>query len=355
LYEFSKKGGFRLKMVKKLLPVVAASLVFVSACSNDKADSNKPTFQNPVFEPVLADPSIIKGEDGNYYAYGTEDDWGDGEGSKYIPIIKSSNLTDWKYVGNAFTDKSRPTWKQGGLWAPDIQHYNGKYYLYYSLSTWGDYDPGIGVSTSESPDGRFEDHGQVFRSSEIGVENSIDPFFIEDNGVPYLFWGSFHGIYGVELSEDGMKPKGEPFQVAGNAYEAPYIMKRNDYYYFFGSLGSCCEGEKSTYRVSVARSKSIKGPYADKKGVDILVSEGTPVLAGGDNYVGPGHNAIITDDKDKDWIIYHAIDKKDPKLDSGATRRPLFIDPLVWKDGWPSVKDQVPGVEEQSPPMINEK
>jgi arabinan endo-1,5-alpha-L-arabinosidase len=344
-----------LKIANLFLSIVAVSLIFISACSKDETSSGKAQFQNPVFEPVIADPSIIKGEDGNYYAYGTEDDWGDGKGAKYIPIIKSSNLTDWKYIGNAFTDKGRPRWKQGGLWAPDIQRYSGKYYLYYSLSTWGDYDPGIGVATSDSPEGPFQDHGQVLRSSEIGVENSIDPFFIEENGVPYLFWGSFHGINGVELTADGKKPKGEPFRIAGLAYEAPYIIKRDSYYYFFGSLGSCCEGENSTYRVSVARSKSIKGPYVDQKGVDILVSEGTPVLAGGDKYAGPGHNAIVTDDKDKDWIIYHAIDKKQPKLDNGATRRPLFIDPIVWKDGWPSVKDLVPGEGKQSPPSLNKK
>jgi arabinan endo-1,5-alpha-L-arabinosidase len=342
-----------MKIGKLLLLITAASLLFASACSKEETRNSKDQFQNPVFEPVIADPSIIKGKDGNFYAYGTEDDWGDGKGGKYIPIIKSANLKDWKYIGNAFTDKNRPTWKQGGLWAPDIQYFNEKYYLYYSLSTWGDYDPGIGLATSDSPEGPFKDHGQVLRSSEIGVENSIDPFFIEENAVPFLFWGSFHGIYGVELTEDGMKPKGEPFQVAGNAYEAPYIIKRDDYYYFFGSLGSCCEGEDSTYRVSVARSKTVTGPYLDQKGVDILASEGTPVLSKGNQFVGPGHNAIITDDKGTDWIIYHAINKNKPKLDNGATRRPLMIDPLVWKNGWPSVKDLVPGEGKQTPPSIN--
>ncbi|MCM3717742.1 family 43 glycosylhydrolase [Fictibacillus phosphorivorans] len=344
-----------MKIANSLLSILAVSLIFISGCSKEETSRDHSQFQNPVFEPVLADPSMIKGKDGNYYAYGTEDDWGDGKGAKYIPIIKSSNLTDWKFVGDAFTEKGRPTWKQGGLWAPDIQRYNGKYYLYYSLSTWGDYDPGIGVATSDSPGGPFQDQGQVLRSSEIGVENSIDPFFIEDNGIPYLFWGSFHGIYGVELSEDGTKTEGEIFQIAGNAYEAPYMIKRDGYYYFFGSLGSCCEGRNSTYRVAAARSKSIKGPYVDKKGVDILVSEGTPVITGGETYIGPGHNAIVTDDKKKDWIIYHAIDKKQPKLDNGATRRPLFIDPIVWKDGWPRVKNGVPGEEEQSPPFLNKK
>jgi arabinan endo-1,5-alpha-L-arabinosidase len=343
-----------LKYAKFLVPIVAAGLLFVSGCSNTEELDNS-VYQNPVFEPVFADPSLIKGEDGHFYAYGTEDDWGDGEGSKYIPILKSANLIDWEHIGNAFSDQHHPMWKQGGLWAPDITFYKDKYYLYYSLSTWGDYDPGIGVATSDSPEGPYQDHGKVFRSSEIGVENSIDPFFIEENGTPYLFWGSFHGIYGVELTEDGLAPNGEPFQIAGNAYEAPYIIKRDGYYYFFGSLGTCCDGENSTYRVTVARSESIQGPYLDQRGVDILASEGTMVLSKGDSFVGPGHNAIVTDDNGTDWILYHAIDKNDPKLDSGATRRPLMMDPLIWEEGWPKVKDLVPSETKIKKPVVNTK
>jgi arabinan endo-1,5-alpha-L-arabinosidase len=76
-----------LKIANLFLSIVAISLIFISACSKDETSSGKAQFQNPVFEPVIADPSIIKGEDGNYYAYGTEDDWGDGKGAKYIPII----------------------------------------------------------------------------------------------------------------------------------------------------------------------------------------------------------------------------------------------------------------------------
>ena len=32
---------------------------------------------------------------------------------------------------------------------------------------------------------------------EIGCLNSIDPFFIEEDGAKYLFWGSFRGIWGA--------------------------------------------------------------------------------------------------------------------------------------------------------------
>lgn len=47
----------------------------------------------------------------------------------------------------------------------------------------------------------------MFRSNEINVQNSIDPFYIEDAGKKFLFWGSFRGIYGIELSEDGLSVK----------------------------------------------------------------------------------------------------------------------------------------------------
>jgi arabinan endo-1,5-alpha-L-arabinosidase len=324
------------------------------ASSEEKASS----YQNPVFEPVLADPSVIKAENSYFYAYGTEDDWGDGNGSRLTPIIRSKDLIEWEYVGEAF--ESKPNWKSaGGLWAPDVHYFNDKYYLYYSLSVWGDSNPGIGIATSDDPAGPFEDHGKLFDSRDIGVGNSIDPMLYVDGGTPYLFWGSFHGIYGIELSEDGMNTTGEKFQIAGSAFEATYIVERDGNYYFFGSKGSCCEGEHSSYHVAVGRSEELKGPYVDKDGKGLITGEGTLLLTGSfpdensdKEFVGPGHNSIVTDDEGTDWIVYHAIDKDNPNLGSGATRRPLMIDPIVWEDGWPTIKGIVPSTGEQNGPVI---
>ena len=137
------------------------------------------------------------------------------------------------------------------------------------MSTWGgEWTCGIGVATSDSPQGPFEDHGMLFRSNEIGVRNSIDPFYIEDGGKKYLFFGSFHGIYAVELSDDGLslKENTRPLRVAGDAYEGTYIHKRGKYYYLFASIGRCCEGLKSTYTTVVGRSESLMGPYWNKEG-----------------------------------------------------------------------------------------
>ena len=97
---------------------------------------------------------------------------------------------------------------KGNLWAPDINKIGDKYVLYYSMSCWGgEWTCGIGVATADKPEGPFVDHGMMFRSNEIGVQNSIDPFYIEDGGRKYMFWGSFRGIYGIELTADGLKSK----------------------------------------------------------------------------------------------------------------------------------------------------
>ncbi|MBM7551505.1 family 43 glycosylhydrolase [Thalassobacillus pellis] len=316
-------------------------------------------YTNPVFEPVLADPSVIRGEDGYFYAYGTEDDWGDGKGPKLVPIVKSKDLTNWEYVGEAFEKK--PTWKNvGGIWAPDIEFFNGKYKLYYSLSIWGDTNPGIGVATSDTPVGPFEDQGPVFTSADIGVGNSIDPMvYVKEDGTPYLFWGSFHGIFAVELTKDGLDVAGEKRHIAGNELEAAYVIRRNNSFYLFGSAGSCCEGEKSGYHVVVGKSDSLLGPYVDKDGNGLLQSKGTLVMTGnmpseeGKVFVGPGHTSVVKDDEGTDWLIYHAIEYDDSYLPNGATRRPLMIDPIIWKDGWPTVEGLVPSTEKQKAPVFD--
>lgn len=336
-----------------------AALSLLAGCMQQKPPAR---YSNPVFGPVFADPSIIKAKDGNYYAYGTEDAWDDGL-NHLVPIIRSEDLTHWTFVRDAFDVK--PLWKDdGGLWAPDISlHKDGKYYLYYSVSVWGDPNPGIGVATADNPEGPFADQGKLFDSNEIGVANSIDPFYFEDgDGKAYLFWGSFHGIFGIALSADGLKTAGEKFPIADIQYEAPYIVKRNGYYYFFGSSGSCCEGAFSTYHVKVGRAKSIQGPYVDREGNDLAAGGGTLLLqantesgAGGQSFVGPGHNAVIDDDSGQDWIVYHAIDPDDPTLMNGASKRPMMIDPIVWKDGWPTVEGDAPGTAPKPGPHAKQR
>lgn len=299
------------------------------------------TYTNPVVDYSLPDPSVIKGDDGYYYLYATED-------IRNLPIHRSKDLVNWELVGTAFTDETRPDFEpKGGLWAPDINKIGDKYVLYYSMSVWGgEWTCGIGCAVADTPAGKFKDCGMMFRSNGINVQNSIDPFYIEDGGKKYLFWGSFHGIYGIELSDDGLKVKEgvKLVQVAGNAYEGTYIHKRDGYYYLFASIGRCCEGIKSTYTTVVGRSDKLFGPYFDKQGRSMSDNHHEILIQKNESFVGTGHNSeIVTDKAGDDWMFYHAVKVSDPD------GRVLMLDKIVWEEDWPSVKTNSPSLESEKP------
>lgn len=299
------------------------------------------TYTNPVVDYSLPDPSVIKGDDGYYYLYATED-------IRNLPIHRSKDLVNWELVGTAFTDETRPDFEpKGGLWAPDINKIGDKYVLYYSMSVWGgEWTCGIGCAVADTPAGKFKDCGMMFRSNGINVQNSIDPFYIEDGGKKYLFWGSFHGIYGIELSDDGLKVKegAKPVQVVGDAYEGTYIHKRDGYYYLFASIGRCCEGIKSTYTTVVGRSDKLFGPYLDKQGRSMSDNHHEVLIQKNESFVGTGHNSeIVTDKAGDDWMFYHAVKVSDPD------GRVLMLDKIVWEDDWPSVKTNSPSLESEKP------
>src|SRR5687768_1254780 len=100
-----------------------------------------------------ADPSIIRSQtpgDNYWYMYCTTDPLNDSDqtGGNFnfhlIPMLRSLDLVNWTYMGDAFS--ARPAWidPTSGLWAPDIQFLNGQYYLYYTV-------PDVGDATSGEP------------------------------------------------------------------------------------------------------------------------------------------------------------------------------------------------------------
>jgi arabinan endo-1,5-alpha-L-arabinosidase len=218
------------------------------------------------------------------------------------------------------------------------------------MSVWGgEWTCGIGVATSDSPEGPFTDHGKLFRSNEIGVQNSIDPFYIEEDGNHYLFWGSFRGIYAIELTSDGLSLKSgaEKQQIAGTAYEGTYVHKKDGWYYLFASIGSCCEGVNSTYTTVVGRSENLFGPYKNKSGQTMMDNHHEVLIHGNERFVGTGHNSeIVQDDAGNDWIFYHAVDKNNPQ------GRVLMLDEIQWKNGWPFVDGNSPSNVKNVPYLI---
>src|SRR6188474_2119171 len=100
---------------------------------------------NPVHDPV-----IIKA-DGTYYVFCT----GGRNGAGVIPIRVSKDMQTWEQAGFVFPDRL-PAWtatevpRATNAWAPDISFYNGRYHLYYSVSSFGSRDSAIGLVTNRT-------------------------------------------------------------------------------------------------------------------------------------------------------------------------------------------------------------
>lgn len=303
-------------------------------------------YLNPVFKNEFADPSVFRDEEGVYWAFATEGGY-----------ATSIDLINWTYEGNIFMTTGSPLWGSNGahIWAPDVVKIGDTYLYYYSLSAWGDPNPGIGYNYTTDLNAHNWTAGEkLFDSNEIGVPNSIDPQVIVDDGHVYMLWGSFRGIYAMELTTDGREIFGglaygvaNKIQLTNNWYEGVYVQKINEYYYMFVSSGSCCAGLGSSYHVKAYRSKNLLGPYVDNNGINALDGGGKVILTSSSYFVGPGHNGIAIDDFDQYWIVYHSY-----SLDS-PNKRQLLIDQLLFdKQGWPFVLGDKPSHSLEYVPKI---
>jgi arabinan endo-1,5-alpha-L-arabinosidase len=300
--------------------------------------------------PVVHDPVMIK-EGSTYYLFCT------GMG---ISVFSSTDMETWKREASVFS--APPTWAidavqgfKGHIWAPDITYRNGEYYLYYSVSAFGKNTSCIGVATNKTlnpadKNFRWIDRGKVIESIPgRDLWNAIDPnLIIDSDDKPWMVFGSFWGGMKLVRLKDDLKEIATPqewytvsrrsrdFKVddrdpGEGAVEAPFIFKKNGFYYLFVSFDFCCRGANSNYKVVVGRSDKIQGPYRDKNGNRLDEGGGTLVIEGDKDWAGVGHNSVYTFDKE-DILVFHGYDMKD------GGKPKLRIEKLTWdENGWPVI------------------
>ncbi|TYZ07448.1 family 43 glycosylhydrolase [Hymenobacter lutimineralis] len=289
------------------------------------------------------DPSTLVKDGNKYWMFTT------GAG---IYAAYSTDLFRWQSAPKTvFPIGTWPTWINqavpgfdGTFWAPDVLYMNGKYYLYYSCSTFGSPRSAIGVATSptldqNSPYYKWTDLGMVVSSATQTDINAIDPALLKDsNGRVYMTYGSFSGGIGVvELdAATGLRKAGAPIvHVAGGnraSWEAPYLFKEGNYYYLVVNRGACCQGVNSTYFLVMGRSTNINGPYVDKSNVDLRSNGGTRLLATSGKYVGPGHFGLLRENG-TNFVSLHYYDRND----NGNAKLDIANMGISSVDGWPFV------------------
>jgi arabinan endo-1,5-alpha-L-arabinosidase len=291
----------------------------------------------------IHDPSTIVKAGSRYWVFGT------GRG---ILTRSSADLREWRAGPPVFSQP--PAWttnavpaSRGRFWAPDVLHHDGRYWLYYSVSTWGSRNSAIGLATRptldpDTPGSPWEDRGLVIRSSERDDYNAIDPSVMRDaQGRLWLAFGSFwSGIKLVELNpKTGLRrdPDAPVHPLAWKeAIEAPCLYQHGDYYYLLVNWGLCCRGTNSTYNIRVGRSTKVTGPYLDREGMDLRHGGGSLLRQTRGSHIGPGHAGVL-EKEGAYWLSYHFYDGRNqgtPTLD---------VRPLRWSaDGWPELDLPVP-------------
>ena len=331
------------------------------ATEEENAVPEGPLYTNPLLTGVtenFADPTILRGRDGYWYAYATNGPRFAGDTRQLMMITRSPDLLEWEWVGPVFTEETMPTYDgkpadaNRQFWAPEITVVDGKHVLYYSYVVERPGEPWrvIGAATADHPAGPWIDTGEVVVGNETWevrpgvteIRNNIDPDLLTaPDGTRYLYYGSVQGgVRVVRLSADGLRAEGEPVQLTdAHRYEAAYVLHRDGWYYLMLSvIGGCCAGAASGYPVMVGRAEEPTGPFLDRDGhpLDGPTAGGTPVLApNGNRWVSTGHNAVATDLSGQDWIVSHAIDRDAPYVVGRESARHLVLTRLDWIDGWP--------------------
>ena len=331
----------------RLLGALAAFAL--CGCAAQPLAPTPPLHSNPVLDADFPDPAVIRAPDGFYYAYATQTER-DGKWVN-LQVARSTDLRKWEYLGDALPAK--PGWasKTQDFWAPHVQQADGRYFLYYSAkpdAALSDDKRGLclAVATASAPQGPFTDMGKPLLCGETFV--NIDPMAFDDpaTGKRLLYWGSgFQPIKVQELAPDrvsfapgskaiGLMPivKSEDPNEYQKLVEGAWVVRRGGWYYLFFSGDNCC-GPRAHYAVMVARSRSATGPFENAPDKVILEKFGI--------WNAPGHNSVAKDGSGNDWMLYHAVDVRQPRVkatDEVNTRRVMLIDRIEWKDGWPIVR-----------------
>ena len=280
------------------------------------ADNGDGTYKNPVLHADYSDPDAIRV--GNYY-YLVASSF---ENIPGLPILRSSDLVNWKIIGNALTIQTPKevfdTPQHGkGVWAPAIRYNKGEFLIYYP-----DPDYGIYVIRAKNPAGPW--------STPVLVEAGkglIDPCpFWDEDGKAYLihgFAGSRAGIKSFlvlkSLSADGSKVlDAGKIIIDGHetdpTLEGPKIYKRNGFYYVFAPAGGVATGWQLVFR-----SKNIYGPYERK----VVMDQGKTAIN------GPHQGAWVSTPTGEDWFLHFQ--------DKGVFGRVVHLQPMSFNNDWPVI------------------
>lgn len=259
-------------------------------------------FTNPVYDANFADPMILRGPDGSYWAIATNGPGGN------VQTVSSTDLVNWTPGPDALPEVA--SWSRPGkVWAPEVLvDADDRYLMYYT--TRGP-DPSVqcvAVAEAEHPQGPYVDNSTEPLVYEADHGGSIDAHpFTDSDGNRYLYWKNDGNAVGVDtwisvqqLSTDGLSLVGQPTRLIkqdldweGDLVEGPFVWHTDGRYHLFYSANAFTSPK---YAVGHAVADSPLGPFR---------KSGDPIMVSNEVAAGPGHCALFSTE-DAVWMVYHA-------------------------------------------------
>ncbi|GIJ45079.1 xylan 1,4-beta-xylosidase [Virgisporangium aliadipatigenens] len=309
--------------------------------------------RNPVLPGFHPDPSILRvGAD--YYVATSTFEWYPG-----VRLHHSTDLVHWRPLGGILTEKRLlDLYGAGdscGVWAPDLSYVDGLFHLVYSdVASFasGYWDPMNYLVTAEDPTGPWSDpiplHGRGFDAS-----------LFHDGDESWLLtmtadWRPGHERFaGINLQRYDRKTQtlvgpekvifyGTPAGVT----EGPHLHKRDGWYYLVTAEG----GTSWEHRVTVARSRSLDGPYEVDPAGSMITSYGRPDLP----LQKAGHGSLV-ETPDGEWYLAYLVGRPYSPLGPCVLGRETALQRVDWPvDGWPSVDGGLPSLTTPAPAGASE-
>ena len=339
-----------------------------------KPDENNHYYNNLDWQKWGADPTMIKVGD-TYYIYVTTGTTSKNGTAGKITGYKTTNFRDWTEFN--VTSQNDTGYDYIAFWAPEIYHYNDKYYIFVTghicTSVTADI-PSCNegsrnrtlVTSASSPEGPFSS----FTVVNSNVTDPIDPNVLFDGDNIYLYSksslnkrcmrndnaaiyveklnsdlktvsGSSTKVLQLDTDEQGNRENcsddnawGEPKDAKNywenRLIEGPTTFKHGDTYYLLYSTGTLRE---DTYTIGYATSSSPTGPFTRVTKGNAGSNSTAPLLHGqmysnsvdendGTKQIyASGHGFVYQESSDEMYIIYQGYSPKE-----GTTSRTLNMD-----------------------------
>jgi xylan 1,4-beta-xylosidase len=301
------------------------------------------TITNPILRGFNPDPSIVRVGDDYYIATSTFE-WYPG-----VQIHHSRDLVHWRLLTRPLRRASQLDLRGDpdscGVWAPCLAYADGLFYLVYTdVKRYGRATVGGPSSaslrdfhnylvTAERIDGDWSD--PIYLNSS-GFDPSL---FHDEDGRKYLvnmLWDHRPGqnrFAGIVLQEYSLREqrliarRRLIFRGTSIGFtEAPHLYKRGGYYHLLVAEGGTFWG----HAVTMARSRTIDGPYEVHPDTHVLTARGRPDCA----LQRAGHGSLVETQAGETYMAY-LCGRPLPNRGRCVLGRETAIQKMVWSpDGW---------------------